>query len=45
MNWQLYEMAYTWIFVFLITPVNLTEGEKLLNRRMMKYWANFARYG
>ncbi|XP_032743528.1 acylcarnitine hydrolase-like [Rattus rattus] len=25
--------------------LNLTEGEKLLNRRMMKYWANFARYG
>ncbi|XP_075833188.1 liver carboxylesterase-like [Microtus pennsylvanicus] len=25
--------------------VELTEEEKLLNRRMMKYWANFARYG
>nr|XP_042134609.1 acylcarnitine hydrolase-like [Peromyscus maniculatus bairdii] len=23
----------------------LTEEEELLNRRMMKYWANFARYG
>ncbi|XP_013359319.1 PREDICTED: cocaine esterase-like [Chinchilla lanigera] len=26
-------------------PVNFTEEEKLLNRRMMKYWANFARNG
>ncbi|XP_036044356.1 liver carboxylesterase-like isoform X3 [Onychomys torridus] len=25
--------------------VDLTEEEKLLNRRMMKYWANFARHG
>uniref|UniRef100_A0A8C6G514 Carboxylic ester hydrolase n=3 Tax=Mus TaxID=862507 RepID=A0A8C6G514_MUSSI len=25
--------------------LNLTEEEKLLNRRMMKYWANFARHG
>ncbi|XP_049999637.1 liver carboxylesterase-like isoform X1 [Alexandromys fortis] len=25
--------------------VELTEEEKLLNRRMMKYWANFARHG
>ncbi|XP_051025149.1 acylcarnitine hydrolase-like isoform X5 [Acomys russatus] len=25
--------------------VNFTEEEKLLNRRMMKYWANFARHG
>ncbi|KAM7332505.1 hypothetical protein ACRRTK_009213 [Alexandromys fortis] len=24
---------------------DLTEEEKLLNRRMMKYWANFARHG
>ena len=32
-------------FVFLMTPVDFTEGEKLLSRRMMKYWANFARHG
>ncbi|CAO2610286.1 Pyrethroid hydrolase Ces2a [Lemmus lemmus] len=25
--------------------LDLTEEEKLLNRRMMKYWANFARHG
>ncbi|XP_051025141.1 acylcarnitine hydrolase-like isoform X2 [Acomys russatus] len=25
--------------------LNLTEEETLLNRRMMKYWANFARHG
>ncbi|XP_049999630.1 liver carboxylesterase isoform X3 [Alexandromys fortis] len=25
--------------------IDLTEEEKLLNRRMMKYWANFARHG
>ncbi|XP_076428124.1 acylcarnitine hydrolase-like [Peromyscus maniculatus bairdii] len=25
--------------------LDLTEEEDLLNRRMMKYWANFARYG
>ncbi|XP_052584184.1 liver carboxylesterase-like isoform X2 [Peromyscus californicus insignis] len=25
--------------------VDLTEEEELLNRRMMKYWANFARHG
>ncbi|XP_049999397.1 acylcarnitine hydrolase-like [Alexandromys fortis] len=25
--------------------LDLTEGEELLNRRMMKYWANFARHG
>ncbi|XP_057609696.1 liver carboxylesterase-like isoform X1 [Chionomys nivalis] len=25
--------------------VDFTEEEKLLNRRMMKYWANFARHG
>uniref|UniRef100_A0A8C8UQZ0 Carboxylesterase type B domain-containing protein n=1 Tax=Peromyscus maniculatus bairdii TaxID=230844 RepID=A0A8C8UQZ0_PERMB len=25
--------------------LDLTEEEELLNRRMMKYWANFARYG
>ncbi|KAK7804894.1 hypothetical protein U0070_006876 [Myodes glareolus] len=25
--------------------VDLTEEEKLLNRRMMKYWANFAKHG
>ncbi|XP_005372445.1 acylcarnitine hydrolase-like, partial [Microtus ochrogaster] len=24
---------------------DLTEEEELLNRRMMKYWANFARHG
>ena len=35
----------TWTFVFLMTPVDLTEEEELLNRRMMKYWANFARHG
>ncbi|KFO19966.1 acylcarnitine hydrolase [Fukomys damarensis] len=26
-------------------PVHFTEEEELLNRRMMKYWANFARNG
>ncbi|XP_040592498.1 liver carboxylesterase-like [Mesocricetus auratus] len=25
--------------------IDLTEEEKLLNKRMMKYWANFARHG
>ncbi|XP_055477350.1 acylcarnitine hydrolase-like [Psammomys obesus] len=25
--------------------LNFTEEDELLNRRMMKYWANFARYG
>ncbi|XP_028640232.1 acylcarnitine hydrolase-like [Grammomys surdaster] len=25
--------------------LNFTEKEKLLSRRMMKYWANFARHG
>ena len=28
-----------------MTPVDLTEEEELLSRRMMKYWANFARQG
>ena len=32
-------------FVFLMTPVDFTEEEELLSRRMMKYWANFARHG
>ncbi|XP_060248097.1 pyrethroid hydrolase Ces2e-like isoform X1 [Meriones unguiculatus] len=27
------------------TQIELTEEEELLSRRMMKYWANFARYG
>ncbi|XP_034378070.1 pyrethroid hydrolase Ces2e-like [Arvicanthis niloticus] len=27
------------------TQVDLTEEEELLSRRMMKYWANFARHG
>ncbi|XP_052584883.1 acylcarnitine hydrolase-like isoform X4 [Peromyscus californicus insignis] len=31
-------------FFFGIKP-DLTEEEELLNRRMMKYWANFARHG
>ena len=31
--------------IFLMTSVVLTEEEELLNRRMMKYWANFARHG
>uniref|UniRef100_A0A8C9QTG2 Carboxylesterase type B domain-containing protein n=1 Tax=Spermophilus dauricus TaxID=99837 RepID=A0A8C9QTG2_SPEDA len=34
------------LFVFgSFINVELTEEEKLLNRRMMKYWANFARNG
>ncbi|XP_058531042.1 cocaine esterase-like isoform X4 [Ochotona princeps] len=30
---------------FFVRKVTLTEEEELLNRRMMKYWANFARTG
>ncbi|XP_036043688.1 acylcarnitine hydrolase-like isoform X1 [Onychomys torridus] len=30
---------------FWSTKFDLTEEEELLNRRMMKYWANFARHG
>ncbi|XP_060248114.1 acylcarnitine hydrolase-like isoform X3 [Meriones unguiculatus] len=33
------------VFGFFGMTLNLTEEEELLNRRMMKYWANFARYG
>uniref|UniRef100_A0A8C9QV29 Carboxylesterase type B domain-containing protein n=1 Tax=Spermophilus dauricus TaxID=99837 RepID=A0A8C9QV29_SPEDA len=33
------------IFVFGSYFMELTEEEELLNRRMMKYWANFARNG
>jgi hypothetical protein len=29
----------------LLCVVDLTEEEELLSRRMMKYWANFARNG
>uniref|UniRef100_A0A8C8W605 Carboxylesterase type B domain-containing protein n=1 Tax=Peromyscus maniculatus bairdii TaxID=230844 RepID=A0A8C8W605_PERMB len=29
----------------LFSLIDLTPEEKLLNRRMMKYWANFARHG
>jgi hypothetical protein len=38
-------MAYAWVFVFLMGLVDITKEEKLLNQRMMKYWANFARHG
>jgi hypothetical protein len=29
----------------LLPAVSFTAEEKLLSRKMMKYWANFARYG
>ncbi|XP_058530779.1 cocaine esterase-like [Ochotona princeps] len=39
------EVAFLFRSVFFGTKVTLTEEEELLNRRMMKYWANFARTG
>lgn len=29
----------------LLSAVDLTKEEKLLSKKMMKYWANFARHG
>ncbi|KAL6030739.1 hypothetical protein STEG23_004758 [Scotinomys teguina] len=47
---QFTEMMGDFMFVIPALQVahfqfDLTEEEKLLNRRMMKYWANFARHG
>ncbi|XP_035297329.1 acylcarnitine hydrolase-like isoform X3 [Cricetulus griseus] len=39
------EVPFVFGSFFFGTKLDLTEEEKLLNRRMMKYWTNFARYG
>lgn len=37
--------SLTWTLVLLLPIVEVTEEEELLSRKMMKYWANFARNG
>nr|XP_048287111.1 pyrethroid hydrolase Ces2e-like isoform X2 [Myodes glareolus] len=39
------EVLFVFGSFFWGVKIDLTEEEKLLNRRMMKYWANFARHG
>ncbi|XP_058531051.1 cocaine esterase-like [Ochotona princeps] len=39
------ELPFLFRTTFVGTKVTLTEEEELLSRRMMKYWANFARTG
>ncbi|XP_040838507.1 cocaine esterase-like [Ochotona curzoniae] len=39
------EIAFVFGLPFVRSGVTLTEEEELLSRRMMKYWANFARTG
>ncbi|XP_040853249.1 cocaine esterase-like [Ochotona curzoniae] len=39
------EVAFFFRSIFFGKKVTLTEEEELLSRRMMKYWANFARTG
>ncbi|XP_035317401.1 acylcarnitine hydrolase-like isoform X2 [Cricetulus griseus] len=39
------EVPFVFGSFFFGMKLDLTEEEKLLNRRMMKYWTNFARYG
>ncbi|XP_004583976.2 cocaine esterase-like isoform X2 [Ochotona princeps] len=39
------ELFFFFRSIFFETKVTLTEEEELLSRRMMKYWANFARTG
>ncbi|XP_005403774.1 PREDICTED: pyrethroid hydrolase Ces2e-like [Chinchilla lanigera] len=39
------EIPFVFGSSFRLSQVNFTEEEKLLSRRMMKYWANFARNG
>lgn len=38
-------LALTWTLVLLLAVLEVTEEEELLTRKMMKYWANFARNG
>lgn len=38
-------LALTWTLVLLLSVVEVTEEEKLLSRKIMKYWANFAQNG
>nr|XP_048293147.1 pyrethroid hydrolase Ces2e-like isoform X1 [Myodes glareolus] len=39
------EVPFVFGSFFWGVKIDLTEEEKLLNRRMMKYWSNFARHG
>ncbi|XP_041505906.1 pyrethroid hydrolase Ces2e-like isoform X1 [Microtus oregoni] len=39
------EILFVFGSFFWGVKINLTEEEELLNRKMMKYWANFARHG
>ncbi|KAH0503692.1 Acylcarnitine hydrolase [Microtus ochrogaster] len=39
------ENTFVFGYFFFDMKFNLTEEEELLNKRMMKYWANFARHG
>ncbi|XP_057609737.1 pyrethroid hydrolase Ces2e-like isoform X4 [Chionomys nivalis] len=39
------EVLFVFGSFFWGVKIDLTEEEELLNRRMMKYWANFARHG
>ncbi|XP_040838503.1 cocaine esterase-like isoform X3 [Ochotona curzoniae] len=39
------EVAFLFRSISFVTKVTFTEEEELLSRRMMKYWANFARTG
>ncbi|XP_041506106.1 pyrethroid hydrolase Ces2e-like isoform X2 [Microtus oregoni] len=39
------EILFVFGSFFWGVKIDLTEEEELLNRRMMKYWANFARHG
>ncbi|XP_038168410.1 pyrethroid hydrolase Ces2e-like isoform X2 [Arvicola amphibius] len=39
------EVPFVFGSFFWGVKIDLTEEEELLNRRMMKYWANFARHG
>ncbi|XP_052022974.1 acylcarnitine hydrolase-like [Apodemus sylvaticus] len=39
------EVPFVFGYSFWETKLDFTEEEKLLSRRMMKYWANFARHG
>ncbi|CAO2610295.1 Acylcarnitine hydrolase [Lemmus lemmus] len=39
------EITFVFGYFFFDMKFNLTEEEELLKRKMMKYWANFARHG
>ncbi|XP_040592574.1 acylcarnitine hydrolase-like isoform X2 [Mesocricetus auratus] len=39
------EVPFVFGYILFGMKLELTEEEKLLNKRMMKYWANFARHG